>query len=209
MPLPTLYLIADRATCAPRSLDDVLTQALDAGVRFVQLREKDLELDALRRLAGSILNLTSARGAHLIINTCAGIAAELGARGVHLPASGPSPETVKKKYGDRLLIGCSTHNLEELKRSVGADFVTCSPVYTPSSKPVAGIGLNALQQMVRATPLSVFALGGITPERVAPCRSAVASGIAVMSGILKAENVGAAVKAYLTAWENATTDEHR
>ncbi len=201
--LPPLYLIVDRATCAPRPFDEVLDGALGAGVRRVQLREKGLDTDTLKNLAERILRLTDAHRAELLINTHAETAVEIGAAGVHLPASGPLPETVREEYGDRLLIGCSAHNLKELERAVGADFVTCSPVYAPSSKPVAGIGLNALQETVRATSLPVFALGGITPQRVPPCRSTGAAGIAVMSGILAAENVGAAVKAYLDAWETS------
>ena len=49
--LPSLYLIADRETCAPRDLEDVIAEALDAGVRLIQLREKLLETRELRRLA--------------------------------------------------------------------------------------------------------------------------------------------------------------
>jgi thiamine-phosphate pyrophosphorylase len=225
--LPPLYLIIDRATCAPRPLEEVLARALDAGVRFVQLREKDLDTDALRRLAGNILSLTDACGAHLTINTRAEVAVELGARGVHLPALGPAPGAVRQKYGNHLLIGCSTHTLQELERAAegGADFVTYSPTYPPASKPGYGpaVGLSGLRSAVQtaclpSTPqpacprdagrrrqagLPVFGLGGITPERVPLCRSAGAAGIAVMSGILAAENIEAAVRAYLGAWETS------
>ena len=205
--LPPLYLIIDRATCAPRSLEGVLARALDAGVRFVQLREKDLDTDALRRLAGNILSLTDACGAHLTINTRAEVAVELGARGVHLPALGPAPGAVRQKYGNHLLIGCSTHTLQELERAAegGADFVTYSPTYPPASKPGYGpaVGLSGLRSAVQTAGLPVFALGGITPGRVPLCRSAGAAGIAVMSGILAAENVEAAVRAYLGAWETS------
>lgn len=205
--LPPLYLIIDRATCAPRSLEGVLARALDAGVRFVQLREKDLDTDALRRLAGNILSLTDACGAHLTINTRAEVAVELGARGVHLSALGPAPGAVRQKYGNHLLIGCSTHTLQELERAAegGADFVTYSPIYPPASKPGYGpaVGLSGLRSAVQTAGLPVFALGGITPGRVPPCRSAGAAGIAVMSGILAAENVEAAVRAYLGAWKTS------
>jgi thiamine-phosphate pyrophosphorylase len=209
MSLPPLYLIVDRATCEPRSLDDVLTEALDAGVRLVQLREKGLDSETLENLAERILRLTDACHAELFINTHAEIAVEIGAAGVHLPARGLSPQDIGRQFGAKLRIGCSVHNAEELDRAVGADFVTFSPVYSPSSKPVAGVGPNALREAVRSTPLPVYALGGITPERVPACRFAGAAGIAVMSGILQAEDVGAAVRDYLDAWENATTDRHR
>ena len=202
--LPSLYLIADRATCASGSMEAVLERALDAGVRFVQLREKDLQPDALRRLAEGVLRLTGACGAKLLINTHAEVAAEIGADGVHLPAAGPDARAIRKRFGRRLLVGCSTHNLEELERAAegGADFVTYSPIYTPGSKPGYGleVGLDGLRSAAGAADVPVFALGGITPERTLDCRSAGASGVAVMSGILAAEDAAAAVKAYLAAW---------
>jgi len=202
--LAPLYLIVDRATCAPRSIEAALAQALDAGVRFVQLREKDLQPDALRRLAEKVLRLTDVCGAKLLINTRAEIAIELGAGGVHLPAAGSAPRTIRQRFGRRLLIGCSTHNLEELERAAedGADFVTYSPIYAPASKPGYGpeVGLDGLCLATGATDVPVFALGGITPERTSGCRSAGASGVAVMSGILAAGDTAAAVRAYLAAW---------
>ena len=204
MDFAPLYLIADRATCRPRPLEEVLERALDAGVRFVQLREKGLDTDALRRLAASVLRLTDAYGACLLLNSRADIAAEIGARGVHLPASGASPESVRGRFGRQLLVGCSAHTPREIEAAAegGVDFVTYSPIYPPASKPGygPGVGLAGLRAAARATALPVFALGGITPERTPGCKAAGACGIAVMSGILAAADVESAVRAYFTAW---------
>ena len=203
--LSPLYLIAWRDACGPRPLEDTLARALDAGVRTVQLREKTLGTEALRRLAEALLDRMMRYGAHLYINTYADIAVEVGARGVHLPAAGPSPGSVRQRYGTSLTIGTSAHDLEELGRAEteGADFATYSPVYPPGSKGGSDtvVGLEGLRAAVKSTALPVFALGGITPERVPGCREAGASGIAVVSGILGAEDVGGAVRSYLGAWE--------
>ena len=80
--LPPLYLIADRATCAPRCLEDVLEEALEAGVRLIQLREKHLEMGELRHLAARLQRRASNYEARLLINTHAGLAQEIGAAGV-------------------------------------------------------------------------------------------------------------------------------
>ncbi|MDA0749038.1 MAG: thiamine phosphate synthase, partial [bacterium] len=130
--LSPLYLIADCATCAPRALEDVLREALNAGLRFIQVREKKLETDALRRLTESLLHLAEPFEATLLLNTRADLAVELGAQGVHLPASGVSPTEIRQTFGTRLLIGCSVHNHTELDRVKDADFATFSPIYTPS-----------------------------------------------------------------------------
>ena len=204
MTFPPLYLIADRATCRPSILEDVLRQALDAGLRLVQLREKDLDDDALRRLAVDVLDLAASYDARLLINSRYGIAREIGAAGVHLPAHGPSPGFVRQEAGPEFLIGCSTHSLDELQAAAdgGADLVTYSPVYVPTSKPGHGppVGLNGLRQAAASTDVPVYALGGITPERASPCRASGASGVAVMSGILAAADPGKAVRSYLRAW---------
>ena len=203
--LPPLYLIADRATCAPRNLEDVLAEALDAGVRLIQLREKHLEMSELRRLAARLQSRASNYEARLLVNTHAGLALEIGAAGVHLTSSGPAPRSIRRQYGNQILIGRSTHNREEFREADGADFVTFSPIYTPGSKPGygPGAGPRALRRVAECAALPVYALGGITPDRVAVCRRNGAAGIAVMSGILAAGHVGSAVSAYLEAWTTA------
>ncbi len=208
--LSPLYLIIWRDACGPCPLEDTLASALDAGVRTVQLREKTLGTEALRRLAETLLDRMTGYGAHLYINTYADIAVEVGARGVHLPAAGPSPGSVRQRFGHRLAIGTSAHDLDELGRAEpeGADFVTYGPVYPPGSKGGSAsiVGIEGLRSAVKSTSLPVFALGGITPERVLGCREAGASGIAVVSGILGAEDVGGAVRSYVGAWEQRPID---
>ncbi|MDE2999817.1 MAG: thiamine phosphate synthase [Gemmatimonadota bacterium] len=208
--LPPLYLIADRATCAPRNLEDVLAEALDAGVRLIQLREKHLESRELRHLAARLQRRASNYEARLLVNTHAGLAREIGAAGVHLPASGPAPWRIRRQYGNRMLIGRSTHNRKELGEAAGADFVTFSPVYSPNSKPGYGPGAGArtLCSVAECSSLPVYALGGITPRRVGACKRNGAAGIAVMSGILSARHVGSAVSAYLDAWRSTRGPRH-
>lgn len=208
--LPPLYLIADRATCAPRNLEDVLSEALDAGVRLVQLREKHLEMRELRRLAARIRRRASNYDARLLVNAHAGLARDIGAAGVHLPSSGPAPWSIRRQYGNRMLIGRSTHNGKERGEADGADFVTFSPIYSPGSKPGygPGAGLGALRRVTERSSLPVYALGGITPGRVAACKRNGAAGIAVMSGILAARHIRSAVSAYLEVWASTPGPRH-
>lgn len=208
--LPPLYLIADRATCAPRNLEDVLAEALDAGIRLVQLREKHLEMRELRRLAARLQERASNYEARLLVNTHAGLARDIGAAGVHLPSSGPDAWSIRRQYGNRMLIGRSTHNRKECVEADGADFVTFSPIYSPSSKPGygPGTGPGALRRVTECSSLPVYALGGITPWRAAACKGNGAAGIAVMSGILTAEDIRTAVRVYLEAWISAPGPLH-
>lgn len=208
--LPPLYLIADRATCAPRKLEDVLAEALDAGVRLVQLREKHLEMRELRRLAARLQRRVSNYEARLLVNTHAGLARDVGAAGVHLPSSGPDARTVRRQYGSHLLIGRSTHNRTECGKAEGADFVTFSPIYSPGSKPGygPGVGPRSLRRVTDGSSLPVYALGGIIPGRVSACKMNGAAGIAVMSGILASRHVSSAVRDYLEAWASTSDPQH-
>ena len=182
---------------------DVLARALDAGVQMVQLREKALDREVLEVLAEQVLLLTARYDAMLLINLVADIAVKIGAQGVHLPG-GALPRVVRDRVKPSFLIGYSTHTHAELDCADGADFVTYSPIFTPGSKPgYDGVeaGLEGLANAVAHSRLPVYALGGITPKRVARCRTTECAGVAVMSGILAARDPAKAVCEFLKAWE--------
>ena len=201
--LPSLYLIADQATCGDRPMLDVLERALDGGVKLVQLREKAFDRAALMRAAEGVLVLTARYEAVLVINSVSEVATQIGAQGVHLPGS-ESPKAIRTQFGSSFLIGYSAHSHAELDNADGADFGTYSPVFTPGSKPGyngAEVGVTGLQEAVNYTDLPIYALGGITPERTPRCRAAGCVGVAVMSGILAADDPRKAVHEFLKMWE--------
>ena len=194
-----LYAITDRHRCAPTPLINVVSELLDAGVNAIQLREKDLSETALIQLAQPISALCHDYEAKLFINTNAHIALEVGAAGVHLPANAEPVGSVKA--GDNFYIGCSAHSLEAAKKreAEGADFLTYSPIYPTASKPGYGpaVGVENLAKLTGRVKLPVFALGGVTPARVAECLAAGAFGVAVMSGVMAPKDAGTRAKRYL------------
>ena len=198
-----LYLITDRHRCEGRGLVSVLQAACEAGVRAVQLREKDLSTRAFWDLAEEISSLVGRTGARLLINDRADIAGPVGAFGVHLPENGMPVPAARKAMGEVGIVGVSAHDPEKARRAEdeGADFVTYGPVFYTPSKVAYGepAGLQNLETVTRLLSIPVFAIGGILPERVIPCVEAGAHGVAVISGILSAPDVTAAVKEYLNA----------
>lgn len=189
-----LYAITNRKGCAPRPLSEVVHELLDAGVRGFQIREKDLGQAALARLAAPIVRLCREYRAQVLINTHLQVALDLGADGVHLPASAA---TIPDPQG--LLVGRSIHTLEEMR--TGVDFLGYSPIFPTDSKPGYGPvkGLEGLRQMAATARIPVFALGGVTPGRVEECLRAGAFGVAVMSGLMRPVGAGAQARAYLAA----------
>ena len=196
-----LYAITDRHRCAPTPLVDVVSELLDAGVTAIQLREKDLNSDELIRLAQPIAELCRNYEAKLFINTDTRVADNVGAVGVHLPASAESVSSVKTQMGGDFSIGCSVHTFDaaEKREAEGADFLTYSPIYPTASKPGYGpaVGVENLAKLVGRVKLPVFALGGITPTRVSECLAAGAFGVAVMSGVMSPKDAGKQAKRYL------------
>ena len=196
-----LYAITDRHQCAPTSLVDVVSELLDAGVKAIQLREKDLSDIALIKLAQPIAASCHNYEANLFINTHTCIARDVGAAGVHLPANAEPVGSVKAETGDHFYIGCSVHSLDAAKKREveGADFLTYSPIYPTASKPGYGpaVGTARLAEVVEGVKLPVFALGGITPARVPECLTAGAFGVAVMSGVMSPKGAGTQAKRYL------------
>ncbi len=198
-----LCLVTGRHQTVGRPLVPLLRQALRAGVRAVQLRERDLETRPLLALAEDILRLTREHGALLFINDRVDLVMALGADGVHLRANSLPVVVTRRLLGPGRMIGVSAHSTEEVVRaeSEGADFAVLGPVYETTSKLVYGppIGLHPIEEASRRCRIPVFAIGGITASRVGEVRRAGACGVAVISSILSAGSVESATHQLLDA----------
>jgi thiamine-phosphate pyrophosphorylase len=187
-----LYLVTDRKQTGGRPLMDAVAEALKGGVRAVQLREKDLKTRDLLRLAYEMRQLTLKYDARLFINDRVDIAIAVDADGVQLTQKSIPPFAVRK-LSSRLIIGVSTHNLEEAVRAErgGADFITLGPVYPTPSKLKYGppIGVDTLRDVARQVRIPVFAIGGISMDNMPEAMGAGASGVAVISSVLEAKNI--------------------
>lgn len=196
----SLCLVTDRFQTRGRPLLDVVDECLVAGLKAVQLREKDLTAGELYHLADSLLALASRAGARLFINDRVDVALAVGADGVHLAGHSMPARVVRSKFPGIRLIGVSTHTLEEARAAEagGADFVLFGPIYeTPSKRDRPPQGTEPLARVAAELSIPVFAIGGVTPERVHELKSAGARGVAVISAILSADRPGRATKAFI------------
>ena len=191
--LPRLYLLTDRHQTVQRSLDSVLTQALGAGVRLLQIREKDLPTRDLCQLAQTLSPLFATHQAQWLINDRVDLVLALNASGVHLRTSSLPTGVVRQLLGPHRLIGVSTHSHQEVLAAEreSADFAILGPVFDTPSKRMYGqpLGLKALERTCRTVQIPVFAIGGVTPDRVPELRKLGAYGVAVISSILQAPDV--------------------
>ncbi len=178
--------ITDRRTLPPgASLLDTIARNLQAGVDWIQIREKDLSTRDLFKLAAAALALPNPGGTKFLVNTRMDIALAVGAGGCHLPAHSPSPNLWRQQTPAGFLIGVSCHNCDEVRAAEagGANYVVFGPVFPPRSKTIdlAALGLNELERAARAVRIPVLALGGITDENALECVDRGAAGIAAVS----------------------------
>jgi thiamine-phosphate pyrophosphorylase len=174
----------------------VLEQALDGGVKAIQLREKDLDGKQLFLLAERARSLCSRYGAALLINDRIDVARAVDADGVQLGKTALPIGVARELLGAQRLIGASTHSLEEATEAArcGADFVLFGPVYFTPTKAAYGApqGIAALKKIVANISLPVYAIGGIKPDNVEPIMGTGAKGIALISAVLAAADPRAA-----------------
>jgi thiamine-phosphate pyrophosphorylase len=179
-----LYYITDRTQTKSRSLEDCLAGAIAAGVDYVQIREKDLP-------ARTLLTLTEATVAHaerqgqgtrVIVNDRLDVALAARAHGVHLGARSMPIGIMRRMAPPGFRVGASCHSLEEAvaAQAAGADYLLLGPIFATPSKLQYGppLGITKLGEVTHQVTIPVFALGGITPDRVATCLASGAVGIA-------------------------------
>jgi thiamine-phosphate pyrophosphorylase len=181
----------------------VVGQALAAGVRAVQLREKDLPTRDLYHLAEKLLAKTRAAGAAFLINDRVDVAMALAADGVHLTRRSLPPRESRELLGPDRLIGVSSHSLAEVREAEdgGADFVVLGPIFDTPSKAAYGAPLTtvSLREARATTGFPILAIGGIKETRVPEVMTAGADGIAVISAVMAALDPGQASADLLAA----------
>ena len=200
-----LLLVTDRHQTCGRSLVTVLQQAIVAGVPAIQLREKDLPTTELLVLAQEIQALASARAVPLIVNDRVDLAMTPNMSGVHLRTESLPLSIARQLLGPHRFVGVSTHSIEEVRRAnhEGADYIVFGPIYdTPSKRPYGPpLGLDRLAEACRLSTVPIFAIGGITCDRVCDVRAAGAHGVAVIGAILTSNDIGTAVQQLLRRLE--------
>jgi hypothetical protein len=183
-------VVADAAS-APRPLPEIAAAAAEHGARGFVLRARELPWREQAELAAALRAV--------LPEGCLVIRAGGPGPARHLSATEPFP-TIRPS-----LVGRSCHHQADVDRAVneGCDYIFVSPVFETASKPGYGPALGPAGLAALCRPnLPVYALGGVLPERVAPCLEAGAYGVAVMGPVLRDPPI---VAAYLAALSEVTS----
>lgn len=193
-----VYVLLTEALCT-LGLIQTAEAVLKGGVRLLQLREKAApDTSVLGKLRG-LRPVCAQYGAVLICNDRFDLALAGATSGVHLGQGDLSPQDVRAQSGQRLLIGRSTHDVEQAQRAAqqeAPDYIAIGSMYETATKQeriMAGLGL-AERVSALNLPLPVFAIGGITPERVGELKKTGIRRIAVAAAVTKSRDPESAAR---------------
>lgn len=207
--LSGLYVILDPSVCPDRPLADVLRASATAGAKIFQYRNKSASMKASYAEALPLRNVARELGVLFIVNDRCDLALAVDADGVHLGQGDLPLDLARRVMGPHKLIGISTHNAEQVRAATAGrpDYLGFGPIFPPKSKvdhdPV--VGLAELKNIRPLTSLPIFAIGGITLDHVEDVIQAGANGVAVISAILKVQEIPRTVSAFVSRISASTS----
>lgn len=180
----------------PAQLADIIGK-IHSDIDFIHIREKMKTAKEVYEMVELLIS-KDVPPSKIIINDRVDVASVSNVKGVHLALHSLPVEIVKRKFQD-LIVGCSVHSLEEaqIAEQQGADYVMFGHVYETLSKPgLIPKGLEQMSFISKTISIPVIAIGGIKPANSRDVIEAGAQGVAVLSGILEAEDPVQAVRQY-------------
>ncbi len=188
-----LYYITDRTQLASNEpsrrtrLLEKIGEAAQAGVEYIQLRERDLTSRQLEQLACEAMAQIANTRSRLLINSRMDVALAAGAHGVHLRSNDISAAEARSVWARSTgrtdcVVAVSCHSIDDVLSAErdGADFVVFGPVFGKQGSDAVPVGPEGLAAVSKATKIPVFALGGLTIENAPACKDAGATGIAAI-----------------------------
>lgn len=185
---PPIYALADAAALAPMRLSEGAERLAAAGVRWIQLRAKDLPDDELYREVERSCERLEGSEVGLWINDRADLAALFPVAGLHVGQNDLAPVEARQVVGNERWVGTSTHSLKQLERAAAdpqVDVVAIGPVFATTSKADAEpvVGLDLVRRARRRTDKPLVAIGGIGPETIDAVLAAGADSVALLGAV--------------------------
>lgn len=192
-----LYAVTDRSWLGTESLYSQVKKAIDGGVTFVQLREKELAQEAFYKEALEIQALCREKNIPFVINDNVALAKGIDADGVHVGQEDMEAGDVRSLLGPDKIIGVSAHSVEEalLAEKRGADYLGVGAAFsTNSKKDVSCISHETIRDICQAVQIPVIAIGGINETNVEELKGSGICGVAVISAIFAKKDITGAAR---------------
>ena len=192
-----LYAVTDTSWLRGQTLAQQVEAALRGGATMVQLREKELEGEALEQEAREILAVCRKYGVPLLINDDVMLAKKIGAEGVHVGQSDMAAAEARSILGPDAIIGVTARTIEQAQAAekAGADYLGSGAVFgTSTKKDAKPLDPAYFQQICESVSIPVVAIGGITANNIRQLEGRKMSGFAIVSGIFAAQDIEAQTK---------------
>ncbi len=151
----------------------VLDAALRGGAGIVQLREKELDDQALIDSAAPFRDAADEHGALFVLNDRPDLVEATGADGVHVGQDDMSVAEARAAAGPGAVVGLSTHTEAQIEAAESAtgearpDQISVGPIWeTPTKEGRPATGLGLIEFAAREASLPWFAIGGVDTENV-------------------------------------------
>jgi len=193
-----LYGFIDTGYLAGRSPAELTRALVAGGVDIIQVRAKDLSHTHRVELALAVIGVAFRANVPVIVNDDIDAAFESGADGVHLGQEDWAATSRDRLAGMRI-VGISTHSLAQAQQAErdGATYIGVGPVFATGTKPgVKPVGVELVKQVAGKITVPFFAIGGITLKNLDEVQTAGATRIAVVSAILKANDIAKTTRVF-------------
>ena len=202
-----LHVLTDHEWSRGRDILTVAAAALDGGATVIQLRDKIASTRVLVEEGLALRALTRERGALLIVNDRLDVALAVEADGAHVGQEDMPAALARRLLGPDRILGVSAATIQEAEAAVagGADYLGVGPIYPSQGKADAGpaTGVSLLTELAERYATPLVAIGGITAANAAEVMLAGASGVAVITAVVNAQDIAAAARHLRTAVETA------
>ncbi|MBO0779721.1 MAG: thiamine phosphate synthase [Ktedonobacteraceae bacterium] len=198
-----LHVLTSREWSRGRDMLTVARAALDGGATVIQLRDKNASTRQLIEEGLSLRALTHERGALLIVNDRLDVALAIDADGAHVGQDDMPGDLARRLLGPQRILGISAGNIDEARSALasGADYLGVGPIFATRGKADAGepTGTTLLTRLAEICNIPLVAIGGITAANAAAIIQAGATGVAVITAVVYAEDITAATHSLYNA----------
>ncbi len=193
----SLYFITDANGYEDEEFFGRITSALKGGVQMLQLREKELSTREYISRAKKVHELAKQYQVPLIIDDRLDVAMAVDAEGVHLGQNDMPIATARALWGSDKIIGATAKTVPQAIEAYeqGADYLGVGAIYPTTTKVKTVLtSTDTLQEICRAVPIPVNAIGGLNKDNIDVLTGIPIGGICVVSAIMKADNPCLAVE---------------
>lgn len=193
------YFITD-SDISKNGIEKDVQDALRAGIKIIQYREKNQPVKEMLKEAKKIQNMCKNK-AFFIINDRADISLAINSDGIHLGQDDIPCKIARKLLGTKKIIGVTANNAQEAIKAEedGADYIGASPIFTTTTKKDAGkgAGLKLIKDIKSKVSIPVVAIGGINLKNVASVLEAGADSVSAISAVIKEGNTFTECKKFI------------